>query len=407
MTALMTSATSLIKLVILILRNINRNAAQASLANPYHLRAKSDDVNQTTKSAASLISCVPLASKSNIGQCKSERCRELKKVCHIDSKKPGSQCCTGLSCEPLSPTSKIGQCEAAEKCHKKETTCHLDATGPGSKCCSGLSCMPVSPKSKIGQCKPAVPDVPDDGKCRTCDAVCKPTIENPDSQCCKGLRCVALTPGDDAGRCRNPDQIRCKNPRPGLRWKLYRPGPGRIPFDNLISPFAKIISLDSLLAGLPPAVASGETLTVGWPGAIGPWDPTLYREPTGAGVSPNGPLEYVVVAFTGYFIPVTSGTYTFEMNFADDAAFLWVGPKAGCGCTQRNADIVADYWGLPKEGWPGSFKFQATADQPVPIRIVVVNSAWWITLHFWVKNAGGQVVMSHDQAAIDGSFVAC
>ncbi|KAM4059760.1 GLEYA motif domain-containing protein [Hirsutella rhossiliensis] len=179
-------------------------------------------------------------------------------------------------------------------------------------------------------------------------------------------------------------------------------------------------SLESALLDcprLPPPFVTGVNGFVGWPGVYGAGETQIYGqgigryEPLAYGVlnPPYGTSEFFLIEWSGYFVPKQSGQYIFEMNFADDLAYLWLGSKASCGFNPNNADVSADYWGLPKDGehgpgWPWPFKFQATANQAIPIRIILAQSWGEFALRLSVKDPQGRVIMFHDSPSSDGQF---
>ncbi|KAL7929703.1 GLEYA domain-containing protein [Trichoderma chlorosporum] len=66
--------------------------------------------------------------------------------------------------------------------------------------------------------------------------------------------------------------------------------------------------------------------------------------------SPPLPESDFVLNHRGYIYARETGTYTFSLNLVDDAAFIWVGPKAYSGWTAANADAQAVYNDGPASG---------------------------------------------------------
>ncbi|KAL6880744.1 GLEYA domain-containing protein [Trichoderma novae-zelandiae] len=69
----------------------------------------------------------------------------------------------------------------------------------------------------------------------------------------------------------------------------------------------------------------------------------------------------------GYIYARQTGTYTFNLNQVDDAAFIWVGPEAYSGWTGANADAKAVYANGPAQG---TFTVDLAEGQYYPFRII-------------------------------------
>ncbi|KKY22019.1 hypothetical protein UCDDS831_g03855 [Diplodia seriata] len=79
-------------------------------------------------------------------------------------------------------------------------------------------------------------------------------------------------------------------------------------------------------------------------------------------------VAYTAFIYRGYFLPNTTGSYTFTLANPDDVGYLWVGTKAVSSWSAANADAMA---GLNTD--PDSVTVSLTAGTYVPFRMIFAD----------------------------------
>lgn len=95
--------------------------------------------------------------------------------------------------------------------------------------------------------------------------------------------------------------------------------------------------------------------------------------------------NFFSLQWTGFFIPPTTDTYTFQTT-SDDASYVWVGPFATSGYTVANA-LINNGGTHPAQTVSGSIYL--TANVPVPIRVQFGENDGGEILSLQISNTGG------------------
>jgi hypothetical protein len=87
----------------------------------------------------------------------------------------------------------------------------------------------------------------------------------------------------------------------------------------------------------------------------------------------------------GYFIPNTTGSYTFSLNQPDDVGYMWIGPTAISGWTSANAVIR----GVTVTSASGVYTTTLTAGVLTPLRLAFGNSGGAMSYALSVRDPAG------------------
>ncbi|KAM3505685.1 hypothetical protein MY11210_007875 [Beauveria gryllotalpidicola] len=268
---------------------------------------------------------------------------------------------------------------------------------------------------------------------KSCKGKCIPLTEQCDKRCSKGYKvdgthCVLDCKVDEwecngkcvpknlscDGKCADPSKKLCKdkcitknypcpvicsNPNPGLRWEEYDfPSPesgGKLPKSPDHTTYAKsIFNATTVLADESPrfeGTVSGD-----------------MRAPPGV---PDNNRPYTVWQYFGYFIPQSSGKYSFQM-FSDDASYLWL---EKLDFSIRGAIVISanDGYGSDPDGHPGGFQKGAFTVLPdmvhkaIPLRILHVNAQAFAPWNFQVFGPHGETVLQNGGSVGNGYFKYC
>ncbi|KAM0210800.1 hypothetical protein ACHAPQ_003753 [Fusarium lateritium] len=151
----------------------------------------------------------------------------------------------------------------------------------------------------------------------------------------------------------------------------------------------------------PASFKSTDPIFVGTTPRIG----GLFNGPNNA---PSGPiygsstdldLDYFALNHHGYIYACEGGTYKFDIPYANDAVYLWLGAKAYSGWTEGNADAKALYNQPDHIAGRASFQIALPANVFIPIRIVYGQAQYGGGFQFTVTSPSGRVIVDSDAAS--------
>ncbi|SPJ72114.1 uncharacterized protein FTOL_01842 [Fusarium torulosum] len=127
----------------------------------------------------------------------------------------------------------------------------------------------------------------------------------------------------------------------------------------------------------------------------------LYNAP---GTDPVGPiygssnlaLDYFALNHHGYMYACEAGTYKFNIPYANDAVYLWIGAKAYAGWTEGNADAKALYNQPDHIAGSASFEINIPANVYIPIRIVYGQAQYGGGFKFTITSPSGRILLDND-----------
>ncbi|KAM0240883.1 hypothetical protein ACHAP5_007747 [Fusarium lateritium] len=128
----------------------------------------------------------------------------------------------------------------------------------------------------------------------------------------------------------------------------------------------------------------------------------------GPGNAPSGPiygsstdldLDYFALNHHGYIYACEGGTYKFDIPYANDAVYLWLGAKAYAGWTEGNADAKALYNQPDHIAGSASFQIDLPADVFIPIRIFYGQAQYGGGFQFTVTSPSGRIIVDSDAAS--------
>ncbi|KAF5657457.1 hypothetical protein FHETE_10427 [Fusarium heterosporum] len=128
----------------------------------------------------------------------------------------------------------------------------------------------------------------------------------------------------------------------------------------------------------------------------------LYQ---GSGANTQGPiydsttdlsLDYFALNHHGYFYACESGTYKFEIPYANDAVYLWLGSPAYASWSENNANAKARYNQPDHIAGSASFEVDLPADVYIPIRLVYGQAQYGGGFTFTITSPSGQVLAGND-----------
>lgn len=134
----------------------------------------------------------------------------------------------------------------------------------------------------------------------------------------------------------------------------------------------------------------------------------LYNSP---GTDPVGPiygssdlaLDYFALNHHAYIYACEAGTYKFDIPYANDGVYLWVGAKAYAGWTDGNADAKALYNQPDHIAGSASFTVDIPADVYIPIRIVYGQAQYGGGFTFTITSPSGKILL--DSGAASSPFI--
>ncbi|RDL36295.1 uncharacterized protein BP5553_05647 [Venustampulla echinocandica] len=189
----------------------------------------------------------------------------------------------------------------------------------------------------------------------------------------------------------------CTNLKSGALWNLYKfqrgSGPGHIAYTEAgWGPLVPAHSVDMVLAAKPTAKFTGEVDKIGWDSGEVSRLGSIYPQ-ANKGV---GATEYFLMFWTSYLAPRQEGRSRFDIWWADDMAFLWVGDKAISSFSEANTDLKVDY--ASRDPFGGKrFEYLVTAKdigKRIPIRVANVQTAGSYSVFMMVRDPSGGVVMN-------------
>ena len=113
-----------------------------------------------------------------------------------------------------------------------------------------------------------------------------------------------------------------------------------------------------------------------------PW--TIYNSPR------TWNEEFTQLSHVGYFFAQVTGTHTFDISYANDYLYMWLGPNAYRGWTRGNANLFASYNG-------GRFTYDLKAGQYYPLRIMLENTYGGGSFTMQIRDPHGEVVVESDK----------
>ncbi|KAM0546987.1 hypothetical protein ACHAPJ_010650 [Fusarium lateritium] len=127
----------------------------------------------------------------------------------------------------------------------------------------------------------------------------------------------------------------------------------------------------------------------------------LYQ---GEGNTPQGPiygstsdldLDYFALNHHAFLYACEAGTYKFDIPYANDAVYLWLGAKAYAGWTENNADAKARYNQPDHIAGRASFETEIPEGAYIPLRFVYGQAQYGGGFQFTVTAPSGQVLVSN------------
>ncbi|KAH7258786.1 hypothetical protein NW759_014204 [Fusarium solani] len=110
-------------------------------------------------------------------------------------------------------------------------------------------------------------------------------------------------------------------------------------------------------------------------------------------------LDYFALNHHGYIYACETGTYQFNIPYANDAVYLWLGAKAYAGWSESNADAKARYNQPDHIAGSASFSITVPAGAYVPIRFVYGQAQYGGGFYFTITTPNGQVIASNEATA--------
>lgn len=179
-----------------------------------------------------------------------------------------------------------------------------------------------------------------------------------------------------------PTPISCNNL--GFDWAYYS-NPAQNT-DTTYSNFhpASFKSVNPLYVGTTPYVG-------------GLYQPTSENAPSPIyGSSTDLSLDYFALNHHGYIYACETGTYQFNIPYANDAVYLWIGAEAYAGWSEGNADAKARYNQPDHIAGSASFSITLPAGAYVPIRFVYGQAQYGGGFYFTITTPSGQVIVSNE-----------
>ncbi|WJG36095.1 uncharacterized protein FOBCDRAFT_322576 [Fusarium oxysporum Fo47] len=131
----------------------------------------------------------------------------------------------------------------------------------------------------------------------------------------------------------------------------------------------------------------------------------LFQPSNGATTGPiygstqNFPLDYFALNHHGYLYSCDAGTYKFDIPYANDALYLWVGDKAYGQWSSGNAAAKALYNQPDHIAGSAHFEIDLPAGVYIPIRFVYGQAQYGGGFYFTVTAPNGQVLVGNDVTA--------
>ncbi|KAG5745207.1 hypothetical protein H9Q69_008446 [Fusarium xylarioides] len=110
-------------------------------------------------------------------------------------------------------------------------------------------------------------------------------------------------------------------------------------------------------------------------------------------------LDYFALNHHGYLYSCDAGTYKFDIPYANDAVYLWLGAKAYAGWSAGNADAKALYNQPDHIAGSAHFEIDLPAGQYIPIRFVYGQAQYGGGFTFTVTAPNGQILVGNDVTA--------
>ncbi|RSL52423.1 hypothetical protein CEP53_008099 [Fusarium sp. AF-6] len=107
-------------------------------------------------------------------------------------------------------------------------------------------------------------------------------------------------------------------------------------------------------------------------------------------------LDYFALNHHAYLYACETGTYQFNIPYANDAVYLWVGAKAYAGWIEINADAKARYNQPDHIAGSASFSIDIPGGAYVPIRFVYGQAQYGGGFQFTITSPSGQVVVGSE-----------
>nr|RBR00773.1 hypothetical protein FVER53263_11011 [Fusarium verticillioides] len=110
-------------------------------------------------------------------------------------------------------------------------------------------------------------------------------------------------------------------------------------------------------------------------------------------------LDYFALNHHGYLYSCDAGTYKFDIPYANDAVYLWIGQNAYGGWSSDNANAKALYNQPDHIAGSAHFEIDLPAGQYIPIRFVYGQAQYGGGFTFTVTAPNGQVLVGNDVTA--------
>lgn len=111
------------------------------------------------------------------------------------------------------------------------------------------------------------------------------------------------------------------------------------------------------------------------------------------GTSQDFPYDFFALNHHGYIYTCEAGTYKFDIPYANDAVYLWVGQSAYGGWTKSNAPAKALYNQPDHIAGSASYEIAMPAGQYIPVRVVYGQAQSGGGFTFKVTAPSGQVLL--------------
>ncbi|RBR13478.1 uncharacterized protein FIESC28_08178 [Fusarium coffeatum] len=131
----------------------------------------------------------------------------------------------------------------------------------------------------------------------------------------------------------------------------------------------------------------------------------LYQPGNGAqdgpiyGSSIDLSLNYFALNHHTYLYACEAGTYKFDIPYANDALYFWIGAKAYAGWTSGNADAKALYDQPDHIAGSASYEVDLPGGVYIPLRFVYGQAQYGGGFTFTVTSPSGQVLVGDDVAS--------
>ncbi|KAF4968883.1 hypothetical protein FSARC_3782 [Fusarium sarcochroum] len=147
----------------------------------------------------------------------------------------------------------------------------------------------------------------------------------------------------------------------------------------------------------PDSFKRVDPLYVGTTNQIGGLYQSSANTPQGSiyGSTTDLNLDQFALNHHAFIYACETGTYKFDIPYANDAVYLWLGAKAYAGWTDNNADAKARYNQVEHIAGKANFQVDIPAGTYIPVRFVYGQAQYGGGFQFTVTAPSGQVLVSN------------